>query len=157
MRELTEAERVSRECHREMMTGLTPAQRTRLNGIRWQSPSVLVHPEPELVQALGLTPEQLRQIEGIVHEYQRRILATRPLAPMRVVESRASEEPTSDGRGVMRSRYQRRESVLDEAGMEAVSQQIGKIAAEEHRVLHDEVLTPVQQATLARLRGAPLR
>lgn len=149
-----ELERVQKAGYAEIWRALVPAQKARLEQIRLQSPGVLRQPDPELVQALGLTPDQVSRLGEIVNAHQARVLERFPTEPT-TVELRQEEGPGADGTGYFRSRFERRETVLTPAQMQQLAERNAAILAEERQSL-DAVLTPDQRATLARLRGRPL-
>ena len=135
---------------------LTPAQRKRLDEIRYQSPMILLESDPHLEAMLGLTPHQRDHAQRIGLETNQEMLAAMR-AGMIVTESNAKEERSPDGRFVSRSSSGRGVANPDPAVRAETDRRIQEAIARRDQRLFSEVLTPEQQARLTQLRGAPFR
>lgn len=154
MNSLRQAEQISRAAVAEMLASLTPAQKRRLDEIRVQGPAVLMQPDPEVANALGLSESQRQRLRDIVEDHQRQVRDLMPTKPTRVFE-RNEERRSADGRTVERSTRRETETRLTPGQEEEYHRRFSEILAEQRRQL-EAVLTPEQQARLSRMRGRPL-
>ncbi|MCC6234343.1 MAG: hypothetical protein IT580_16995 [Verrucomicrobiales bacterium] len=150
------AERDIQAAMKPALASITPAQQARLREIEYQHPLILVNPTPDLVDALGLTPQQLEQARQISKEAQADSWTAlrsgfRPPNPVR------REFLSRDGSVHTSSTFSSAAGNLDPANAREVQQRIHESMAREDRRLREEVLTPDQQQRLRKLQGRPLK